>query len=83
VLDGGLREARPSAWIELQDGKMDVLKNEICEFCGKKRKWLSSNAIHGYYCEDCLRNARKEDATSLASIRIARHDENAGGKKRK
>jgi len=54
---------------------MNVLKNNICEFCGKKKKWTSGNAIHGFYCEDCLRNSRKEDAGSLASIRVAKYEE--------
>jgi len=60
---------------------MSVLKNYTCEFCGKKRKWTSANSIHGFYCEACLRNARKEDAGSLTSIRVARYEEKMRVKK--
>jgi len=54
---------------------IDVLKDNICESCGKRCKYTSANAIHGFYCEDCLRIARKEEANSLASIRVARYED--------
>jgi len=52
--------------------RASVIKNNICEFCNKQRKYLSANSIHGYYCTDCLRLARKEDAESLFEIRLFR-----------
>jgi len=50
-------------------------KNEVCEFCCKKKKWTSSNQFHGPYCEECLRISRKEDANCLRDIKEAREQE--------
>ena len=55
---------------------MSVLRNERCEFCLKVKKYVSANSIHGFYCEDCLRNARKEEAFSLSCINVARYEDN-------
>lgn len=49
---------------------MPVSKNNMCEFCGKKHKWISSGtSFHGGYCIECLKLSRKEDADCLREIR--------------
>lgn len=53
----------------------DVYKDEICEFCGKRKKWTASNQFHGAYCIECLRISRKEDANCLRDIKEARAEE--------
>jgi len=57
---------------------MRVLKNTICEFCNKKRKWVASNSFHGFYCPNCLRLSRAEDLECLHEIETARKREGGG-----
>lgn len=54
---------------------MPVLKNHMCEKCSRKRKWTASNANHGYYCEQCLLDARREEVDALAEVRSAKAKE--------
>lgn len=54
---------------------MAVLKNAECEFCGKVKKWVASNTFHGFYCMDCIRLNRKEDAECLREIQESRKQE--------
>jgi phage FluMu protein Com len=56
-----------------------VLKNSECEFCGKIRKWVSSNEFHGHYCPECIRLNRKSDAECLREIKRARQKANREG----
>lgn len=53
-----------------------VSKNEVCEFCGRKRKWISSGtSFHGGYCVECLKLSRKEDVACLQEIKeVAKYD---------
>jgi len=48
---------------------MPVIRDGLCEFCGKKRKWTSGNMIHGHYCFECLRISRHYDLKYLKTIR--------------
>ena len=48
---------------------MNVQENEVCEFCGEIKKWVSSNTFHGDYCVDCLRIARNQEIECLKAIR--------------
>jgi hypothetical protein len=54
---------------------MSVLKDSICSFCGQKKKWTSDNSVTDFYCEDCLRDAKKEIAGSLSEISVAKYEE--------
>ena len=51
---------------------MSLEINGRCEFCLEKRKYTSANTIVGFYCIDCLRNARKELLFSIKTIQEAR-----------
>jgi hypothetical protein len=54
---------------------MSILKDNICSFCGKKKKWTSTNSVTDFYCEACLRNAKKEITVSLSEISVAKYEE--------
>ena len=54
---------------------MSVVKNGICEFCGKKRKWTVATSFHGFYCEECMSLLREEEINAKRDIRIARAKE--------
>jgi hypothetical protein len=56
----------------------NVWKNEICDFCGEKKKRVAANQFHGGYCIKCLRICRKEDANCLRDIAEARANEKRG-----
>ena len=54
---------------------MAVFKDQVCDFCGRKRKWTATSTFHNVYCEECLRISRKEDALCLREIQQARKAE--------
>jgi hypothetical protein len=57
-----------------------VIKEGICEYCNIEQKWLASNSFHGFYCIDCIRLSRNEDAECLKEIKkaISENNKNKG-----